>query len=75
MGTPEMVLPKTELDVIPDSVRYEYDPWLLDDHPLRSHPTVCIPGLGTFLAEWYTSTQRRWKDGLLRVGCIILACL
>ncbi|KAJ5599096.1 hypothetical protein N7450_000163 [Penicillium hetheringtonii] len=74
MGAPDMTLPKTEQDVIPDSMRYEYDAWLLDDHPLRSHPTVCIPGLGTFIAEWYSSVERRWKDGLLRVGCIILAC-
>ncbi|KAJ5112710.1 hypothetical protein N7532_000755 [Penicillium argentinense] len=74
MSAPAMTLPKSELDVIPDSMRYEYDPWLLDDHPLRSHPTVCIPGLGTFLAEWYTTTQRRWKEGLLRTGCIVLAC-
>ncbi|KAJ5407718.1 hypothetical protein N7509_001601 [Penicillium cosmopolitanum] len=70
----EMTLPKTEQDIIPDSMRYEYDPWLLDDHPLRSHPTVCIPGLGTFIAEWYASVERRWKDGLFRVGCILLAC-
>lgn len=77
MGAPdsEMTLPKTEQDIIPDSMRYEYDPWLLDDHPLRSHPTVCIPGLGTFIAEWYASVERRWKDGLFRVGCILLACL
>ncbi|KAJ5666346.1 uncharacterized protein N7477_008794 [Penicillium maclennaniae] len=55
--------------------RYEYDPWLLDDHPLRTHPTECIPGLGTFLAEWLVSTQKRWKETLIRATCLILACL
>ncbi|KAJ5305414.1 uncharacterized protein N7443_005074 [Penicillium atrosanguineum] len=78
MGAPEMLLPrespKGELD-IESNARYEYDPWLLDDHPLRSHPTECIPGLGTFIAEWLVSVQKRWKETLLRATCLILACL
>ncbi|KAF3394621.1 hypothetical protein F1880_004675 [Penicillium rolfsii] len=54
---------------------YEYDVWLLDDHPLRSHPTECIPGLETFLSEWSTSLQHRWKETLFRAGCLLLVCL
>lgn len=73
MGAPEMLLPKGELDL--ESSRYEYDPWLLDDHPLRSYPTECIPGLGSFLAEWLVSVQKRWKETLFRATCLILACL
>lgn len=77
MGVPETfpALAKEDLEIQPASVRYEYDPWLLDDHPLRSHPTECIPGLGTFLGEWLTSLQRRWKEALFRAGCLLLACL
>ncbi|OOQ88159.1 hypothetical protein PEBR_14103 [Penicillium brasilianum] len=77
MGVPETFppLPKEELAMQPVTVRYEYDPWLLDDHPLRSHPTECIPGLGTFLSEWCASLQCRWKEILLRTGCLLLACL
>lgn len=74
MGAPEMLPPKGELD-LESNTRYEYDPWLLDDHPLRSHPTECIPGLGSFLAEWLVSVQKRWKEILLRAMCLMLACL
>lgn len=75
MATPEMVLCKENKGVEPVLVRYEYDPWLLDDHPLRSHPTQCIPGLGPFIAEWWISFRQRWKETLLRTGCLLLACL
>lgn len=73
MATPEMVYCKEDPDVEPVLIRY--DPWLLDDHPLRSHPTQCIPGLGSFIADWYISVQKRWAEALLRVGCLLLACL
>lgn len=76
MGTPQMVfLPKEIKDAELGLVRYDYDAWLLDDHPLRSHPTQCIPGLGTLTAEWYLSMRKCWKKTLLRAGCLILACL
>lgn len=68
-------LVKEDLEIQPASVRYEYDPWLLDDHPLRSHPTECIPGLGQFVGEWLTSLQLRWKETLIRAGCLLLACV
>lgn len=68
-------LAKENLEIQPASVRYEYDPWLLDDHPLRSHPTECIPGLGQFFGESLTSLQLRWKETLIRAGCLLLACL
>ncbi|KAJ5081858.1 hypothetical protein NUU61_010122 [Penicillium alfredii] len=58
----------------PYPTQYEYDPWLLDDHPLRSYPTECIPGLLPFLGEWGQSLRKRWKASLLRAGCLLLAC-
>lgn len=70
-----MALSKENLEIEPNVIRYEYDPWLLDDHPLRSHPTECIPGLGSFFAEWYISVQKCWMATLLRAVCLILACL
>ncbi|CAG8284710.1 unnamed protein product [Penicillium olsonii] len=54
-----------------ESNRYEYDPWLLDDHPLRSYPTECIPGLGAYLDE----SIGKGKKALLRVGCLLIGCL
>lgn len=75
MDTLEKVPPEESKDIESSLARYEYDPWLLDDHPLRSHPTECIPGLGSFIGEWYISIQKRWKETLLRAGCLLLACL
>ncbi|KAJ5325452.1 uncharacterized protein N7506_008554 [Penicillium brevicompactum] len=49
-----------------ESNRYEYDPWLLDDHPLRSYPTECIPGLGAYLDE----TIGKRTKALLRAGSL-----
>jgi len=65
----EKELSKEALDL--ENNRFEYDPWLLDDHPLRSYPTECIPGLGAYLDE---SIGKR-KKGFLRAGCLLLGCL
>ncbi|KAI2712139.1 hypothetical protein CBS147332_5775 [Penicillium roqueforti] len=56
------------------NTRLEYDPWLLDDHPLRSYPTECIPGLSLYLDEYYESIGKR-RALLFRAGCLILGCL
>jgi hypothetical protein len=60
---------KESLDL--ESNRFDYDPWLLDDHPLRSYPTECIPGLGAYLDE---SIGKRMK-AFLRGGFLIIGCL
>lgn len=69
MGAPELDTIKEESKYELDLERCDYDPWLLEDHPLRSHPTECIPGLGDFLAEKLASA--RSKQFLLRLGCWI----
>lgn len=56
------------------NTRFEYDPWLLDDHPLRSYPTECIPGLSLYLDEYYESIGKR-RAILFRAACLILGCL
>ncbi|KGO48984.1 hypothetical protein PEX1_074440 [Penicillium expansum] len=56
------------------NTQFEYDPWLLDDHPLRSYPTECIPGLSLYLDEYYESIGKR-RAILFRAGCLILGCL
>ncbi|KAJ5501062.1 hypothetical protein N7527_012183 [Penicillium freii] len=56
------------------NTRFEYDPWLLDDHPLRSYPTECIPGLALYLDEYYESIGKR-RAILFRAVCLILGCL
>ncbi|KAJ5758536.1 hypothetical protein N7520_005692 [Penicillium odoratum] len=67
--------PKIEADLESNLAPYEYDPWLLDDHPLRSYPTECIPGLGPIIAEGLTSVRNRWKECLLRAVCLVITCL
>ncbi|KAF7522516.1 hypothetical protein PCG10_007431 [Penicillium crustosum] len=56
------------------NTRFEYDPWLLDDHPLRSYPTECIPGLSLYLDEYYQSIGKR-RAILFRAACLIFGCL
>ncbi|KAJ5618414.1 hypothetical protein N7528_007057 [Penicillium herquei] len=70
-----MELPsKVEVDLESNNMRYEYDPWLLDDHPLRSHPTECIPGLGAVITEGLGSFRAQWKQFLLRTVGLLVAC-
>ncbi|KAJ5471711.1 hypothetical protein N7530_009068 [Penicillium desertorum] len=68
-----MEFSKEALDLESDT-RFEYDPWLLDDHPLRSYPTECVPGLSRYLHEYYESIGKR-RATLFRTGCLILGCL
>lgn len=71
--TATMKFSKETLD-LESNTRFEYDPWLLDDHPLRSHPTECIPGLSLYLDEYYESIGKR-RAILFRAACLILGCL
>ncbi|KAJ5780135.1 hypothetical protein N7457_005295 [Penicillium paradoxum] len=66
-----MEVSKEALLDLESNTKIEYDPWLLDDHPLRSYPTECIPGLSAYLDE---SLGKR-KAVFLRAGCLIIACL
>ena len=75
MSDAEMALSKTEFDPRRASISYDYEPWLLEDHPLRSYPTECIPGLGPIVLEWCSSWRGHWKEILFRAICLILACL
>lgn len=70
-----MELPSKEMDLESNPVQYEYDPWLLDDHPLRSHPTVCIPGLGALISEGFVAARKEWKQCLIRGVGLVVACL
>ncbi|KAJ5604416.1 hypothetical protein N7510_009570 [Penicillium lagena] len=74
-----LILPKSELSkeelFTAKSSLQEYQPWLLDDHPLRSYPTQCIPGLGPVLRSGFKSFRVRWKEHSLRAVCLILASL
>ncbi|OQE81600.1 hypothetical protein PENNAL_c0040G10705 [Penicillium nalgiovense] len=68
-----MEFAKEALELESDT-RFEYDPWLLDDHPLRSYPTECVPGLSHYLHEYNESIGKR-RAILFRTGCLILGCL
>lgn len=73
-----LILPKGELskeELLTTGSLQEYQPWLLDDHPLRSYPTQCIPGLGPLLRNGFKSFQMRWKEYSLRAVCLVLASL
>ncbi|PYH44209.1 uncharacterized protein BP01DRAFT_299214 [Aspergillus saccharolyticus JOP 1030-1] len=45
---------------------------LLDDHPLRSHPTECRPGLWTMLQQCYVSVRDQWGDRIFSFTCLLL---
>lgn len=50
----------------------EYSWMLLEDHPLRSHPTDCWPGVFAFLGRCYTALKQRWTERLFPVLCLFL---
>jgi hypothetical protein len=56
-----------------ESNKLEYDPWLLEDHPLRSYPTECIPGLSPYLYGVYQSLSLR--KAFVRAAALVLGCL
>ncbi|KAJ6030826.1 uncharacterized protein N7446_000107 [Penicillium canescens] len=56
-----------------ESNKLEYDPWLLEDHPLRSHPTECIPGLSPYLYGIYQSLSL--SKAFVRAAALVLGCL
>ncbi|KAJ5805298.1 hypothetical protein N7474_011185 [Penicillium riverlandense] len=71
-----LILPRGELskeELLTAGSLQEYQPWLLDDHPLRSYPTQCIPGLGPVVRNGFKSFRLRWKEHSLRAVCLILA--
>ncbi|BAE59857.1 unnamed protein product [Aspergillus oryzae RIB40] len=56
----------------------EYDSYsweLLEDHPLRSHPTECIPGLSSYVAKYLAILKRRWTERIFPIVCLILMFL
>lgn len=67
--------PKLKADLEASKEDHEYDSWLLEDHPLRSHPTQCIPGLGAALAELYTDLKQHTAWYLPRALLLVSACL
>ncbi|KAJ5172867.1 hypothetical protein N7492_005460 [Penicillium capsulatum] len=73
MGAPELQTIKEDAKYDLDLERYDFDPWLLEDHPLRSHPTECIPGLTDFLADKLAFA--RSKQFLCRLGSVIFVCI
>lgn len=66
--------PKLEVDIEANSGIYEYDPWLLEDHPLRSHPSQCIPGLGDVFTDFYVHLKKHAKY-LIRAVILVVGCL
>ncbi|KAL5362563.1 hypothetical protein BJX96DRAFT_154165 [Aspergillus floccosus] len=50
----------------------EYSWMLLEDHPLRSHPTDCWPDVFAFLGRCYTALKQRWTERLFPVLCLFL---
>ncbi|KAB8210019.1 hypothetical protein P875_00053318 [Aspergillus parasiticus SU-1] len=56
----------------------EYDSYsweLLEDHPLRSHPTECIPGLSSYVAKYLAILKRRWTERIFPLVCLFLMFL
>lgn len=59
-------------DGVPD---YIYDPWLLEDHPLRSYPTECCPGLFDFIRNHYRAARKNWGERVFGLVCFLLMLL
>ncbi|KAI2884301.1 hypothetical protein CBS63078_9001 [Aspergillus niger] len=56
----------------------EYDAYswvLLEDHPLRSHPTDCCPGALWMLRKCCAAVTKRWSDRALTLICVFLMFL
>ena len=50
----------------------DYERWLMEDHPLRSYPTECCPGL----LRWWSSESSGVKAGrLFRLLCVVVMML
>lgn len=50
----------------------EYDPLLLDDHPLRAYPGECFPGLIPSLRSYYKTSRGSWSERVFCVVCLLL---
>ncbi|GAD94578.1 hypothetical protein AOR_1_742014 [Paecilomyces variotii No. 5] len=53
----------------------DYNVMLLDDHPLRSYPTECVPGLSIYVEEWCTAAKRNATERVFRYSCVLLVIL
>lgn len=53
----------------------DYNVMLMDDHPLRSYPTECIPGLSIYMGEWYTAAKKNATERVFRYSCVFLVIL
>ncbi|RMJ21518.1 hypothetical protein PHISP_07617 [Aspergillus sp. HF37] len=54
-----------------DDVGRDYE-WLLDDHPLRSYPTECGPGLVFSVRGWYHAARGKGKGNAWVFGLVCL---
>ncbi|KAJ9300794.1 hypothetical protein DTO271G3_1958 [Paecilomyces variotii] len=53
----------------------DYNVMLMDDHPLRSYPTECVPGLSIYMGEWYTAAKKNATERVFRYSCVLLVTL
>lgn len=53
----------------------DYDPWLLEDHPLRSPPTECCPAVSCFFRSCYHAVKNNWSERVFRLVCVLLILL
>lgn len=51
---------------------HSYSWVLLEDHPLRSHPTECYPGIWWMLQQWYATFRKLWGDRIFSIICLLL---
>lgn len=52
----------------------DYDPWLLDDHPLRGYPTEC-GGLVLVMRNCVQAAKRNWNGRVFQVVCFLVIIL
>ncbi|KAL1966136.1 hypothetical protein VTN77DRAFT_4884 [Rasamsonia byssochlamydoides] len=58
-----------------EAAEVEYAADILDDHPLRSYPRKCCPGLSYIVQAWYRVAWKNWNERLFRLVCVLLMIL
>ncbi|KAE8149352.1 hypothetical protein BDV25DRAFT_130458 [Aspergillus avenaceus] len=56
-----------------DGKEYGLYSWeLLEDHPLRSYPRDCFPGLAVYVSGYLAALKKRWSESVFPLVCLFL---
>jgi hypothetical protein len=67
---------KLRMTPIVEEKEYDSVSWgLLEDHPLRSYPTECFPGLLSCIVGYFAALRKRWAERVFSLICLFLMFL